>query len=51
MKKERVTIEGGRYLIYYTFDDELPAARADAAEESQASPPGQIATEPPPNDA
>jgi hypothetical protein len=28
MKRRRITLADGRYLIFYTFDDEYPARRS-----------------------
>ncbi len=37
MKKEKIAMPDGRYLIYYTFDDELQAPTPATAE--AATPP------------
>jgi hypothetical protein len=38
MHKRRVTLEDGRYLIYYTFGDERPAARESEGGETRHEP-------------
>ena len=39
MKRRQVTLADGRYLIFYTFDDEMPATASaqegDAVEQQQ----------------
>jgi hypothetical protein len=38
MKKERIIIEGDRYLIYYTFDDEVLATQKIESDENPEPP-------------
>jgi len=38
MHKRRTTLADGRYLIYYTFGDERPAARRSEEDESKRGP-------------
>lgn len=38
MEKRQVFLGDGRYLIYYTFEDELPSAEAEAGQSENESP-------------
>jgi hypothetical protein len=48
MHKRRTTLEDGRYLIFYTFDGEETAPRADNmdSERSEVAPESEALTEP-----
>lgn len=39
MKREEILLEDGRYLIYYSFDDEVPTATSDAGDSTALSEP------------